>query len=171
MRQKMTLQQVDDAYQNGRRNFNGVEIPASVEPVTDLILDGVSLRNAQLCGVQLTNARLEDVDFTDTNLADVDLSHATCDGADFTRANLTRARLVGTHLLRTTLCGAIIDGAVVASEDIGGPGHIMCALTPLEWGTIQRIRCPIRTDHPLPQKNAGNWYRTVFRWLFACKRP
>lgn len=55
-------------------------------------------------------------------------------------ANLSGADLRWANLRAITLCSATIDGAVVRAEDIGGPGHILCALTDDEWNMIQKGR-------------------------------
>ena len=55
-------------------------------------------------------------------------------------ANLYGANLGGAYLGGVTFCGATIDGAILRSTDIGGPGHILCALTKAEWGLIKEGR-------------------------------
>ena len=60
--------------------------------------------------------------------------------ADLSGADLSGADLSGANLSQITLCGATIDGAVVRDDDIGGPGHILCALTDDEWAMIQAGR-------------------------------
>ncbi len=54
--------------------------------------------------------------------------------------NLFMANLRGANLSRVTLCGATIDGVILSPEDIGGPGHILCALTESEWQMIKEER-------------------------------
>jgi hypothetical protein len=56
-------------------------------------------------------------------------------GANLEGANLSRA-----NLSNTTLCGANIDAAIVARSDIGGPGHILYALTDDEAEIIRKGR-------------------------------
>ena len=69
-----------------------------------------------------------------------DLRGANLCGADLCWANLGGANLRDADLQATTLCNATIDGAVVRADDIGGPGHILCALTDAEWATIREGR-------------------------------
>ncbi len=64
------------------------------------------------------------------NLYGADLSEAYLRGADLREADLSGA----------ILCGAIIDGAIVSPNGIGGPGHILCALTDDEWSLIKKGR-------------------------------
>lgn len=56
------------------------------------------------------------------------------------RANLSGADLSNANLRRISLCGATIDGAIVTPEHIGGPGHILCALTDDEWAWVSEKR-------------------------------
>lgn len=56
------------------------------------------------------------------------------------RADLRGADLSEADLRRISLCNATIDGAIVRPDDIGGPGHILCALTEDEWETIRKKR-------------------------------
>ena len=57
--------------------------------------------------------------------------------ANLRGANLRGADLCEADLCLATFCGATIDGAVVGESDIGGPGHILCALTDDEWEMIK----------------------------------
>lgn len=50
------------------------------------------------------------------------------------------ADLTGANLGRTTFCSATIDGAIIAPDDIGGPGYILYALTADEAAAIERGR-------------------------------
>ena len=61
-------------------------------------------------------------------------------GADLMGADLSGADLSGADLLNITLCGATIDGAILDPDDIGGPGHILYALTTDEAGMIEEKR-------------------------------
>ena len=88
----------------------------------------------------LTRANLTGADLTGANLTGANLTGANLTGADLTRANLTGANLTGAYLSSITLCGATIDGAILRPDDIGGPGHILCALTDAEWETIKQGR-------------------------------
>lgn len=63
---------------------------------------------------------------------------------------LRGADLRGANLAGTTICGAVIDGAIVHPDHIGGPGHILCALTDEEWRTIQNMR----QQNQKPKENA-----------------
>ena len=44
------------------------------------------------------------------------------------------------NLAKTTFSNVNIDGAMVRPEDVGGPGHILCALTDEEWEWVQQGR-------------------------------
>ena len=61
-------------------------------------------------------------------------------GANLSGANLSGADLSEANLSKISLCSATIDGAIVSSKDIGGPGWILCALTDKEWNWIQQNR-------------------------------
>ena len=61
-------------------------------------------------------------------------------GANLFRADLSGADLSKADLSGAVLCNATIDGAVVKLGDIGGPGHILCALTDEEWALIKKGR-------------------------------
>ena len=74
-------------------------------------------------------------DFLYADLMDTDLRRA-----NLRHANLSGADLSGANLQRTTLCGATIDGAILDPDDIGGPGHILCALTDTEWAWVKQQR-------------------------------
>ena len=59
---------------------------------------------------------------------------------DLREADLRGADLSGANLSNISLCGATIDGAKVRPEAVGGPGHILCALTESEWQMIKEER-------------------------------
>ena len=77
---------------------------------------------------------------SEANLGGANLRGANLGGANLRGANLRGANLSGAELRGVILCGAWIDGAVVCTEDIGGPGHILCALTNDEWAWVQANR-------------------------------
>ena len=79
-------------------------------------------------------------DFQGANLSGADLQGANLSFANLSNANLSDANLQGAWLQRTTLCGATIDGAILDPDDIGGPGHILYALTADEAGMIEEKR-------------------------------
>jgi len=85
----------------------------------------------------LAKARAEDTrpDLRNADLSDMDLCNANLRNADLSGANLS-----GANLGNTSFCGATIDGAIIADKDIGGPGHILCALTDAEWDAIRAGR-------------------------------
>jgi len=87
-------------------------------------------RGADLAGAYLTGA-----DLTGANLTGADLA-----GAYLTEADLTHVHLRGANLHRITLCGATIDGVVLSPDALGGPGHILCALTDAEWEQVRTQR-------------------------------
>lgn len=68
------------------------------------------------------------------------LSGADLRGADLSGADLRGAYLRGADLRGAIFCRATIDGATLAPQDIGGPGHILCALTDNEWSAVQKMR-------------------------------
>ena len=82
------------------------------------------------------------------DLHEANLSGANLHGANLSRADLHGANLSGANLSSTSLCGATVDGAVLAHEDIGGPGHILAGLTDDEWKLIQKGR-----SYPCSPKN------------------
>jgi len=79
-------------------------------------------------------------DFHGADLSGADLSGANLTGANLSGANLSGANLTGAILYRITLCGATIDGVILDPDDIGGPGHILCALTNAEWECVKAQR-------------------------------
>ena len=85
-------------------------------------------------------ANLSVADLIETNLSGADLSRANLSGADLRRANLSGANLSGANLIRITLCLATLDGANLREQDIGGPGHILYALTDDEAALIEGRR-------------------------------
>ena len=71
------------------------------------------------------------------NFSDADLSGAALSGADLSGANLSSA-----DLSNISMCRCVIDGATLSENDIGGPGHILYALTEQEAALIQNARNP-----------------------------
>ena len=86
-------------------------------------------------GADLSRANLTGADLTGANLTGADLA-----GAYLTEADLTHVHLRGANLHRITLCGATIDGVVLSPDALGGPGHILCALTDAEWEQVRTQR-------------------------------
>ena len=74
------------------------------------------------------------------NLSGANLREANLRGADLRGADLREADLTGANLSKITWCQATIDGATVSLSDIGGPGHILAALTCQEWAWVQAHR-------------------------------
>jgi hypothetical protein len=99
-----------------------------------------NLRGANLRGADLSWANLRGADLSWANLREANLSGADLREANLSGANLSWANLREANLRNITLCGATIDGAAVRDCDIGGPGHILCALTDEEWETIKAGR-------------------------------
>jgi uncharacterized protein YjbI with pentapeptide repeats len=129
----------------GELIFNG--------PVT--ALRGATLVNAYLGGLDLTYTNFEYTNLKGADLAGADLSYANFNGANLEgadlhkatlrhtilhEANLRNTNLNGADLSRTLLCGATIDGARLEPSDIGGPGHILYALTEEEAEMIRLWR-------------------------------
>ncbi len=111
----------------------------------DVDLRGGRFHCANFTRADLSDADLSDADLSGADFGGADLTRANLTGANLTRANLTgayltRANLTGAYLTRVSFCGATIDGARLNPSDIGGPGHILCALTDDEWATIQAGR-------------------------------
>ena len=79
---------------------------------------------ANLCGADLHSAYLRGADLRGAYLRGANLG-----GANLGGANLGGANLGGADLGRVTWCGATIDGAILRPSSIGGPGHILWALT------------------------------------------
>ncbi len=103
-------------------------------------LSGADLSGADLSGANLSGADLSWADLSGADLRGANLRGANLREADLSGADLSGANLSGADLSQITLCGATIDGAVVRDDDIGGPGHILCALTDDEWAMIQAGR-------------------------------
>jgi uncharacterized protein YjbI with pentapeptide repeats len=108
--------------------------------LTDADLRGVYLAGANFEGANLRRAHfagafLKDANFRGANLAEADMRESILAGADLTNADLR-----GTKLLKAYLCGATIDGALLDQQAVGGPGHVLCALTDREWAMIRLCR-------------------------------
>jgi hypothetical protein len=103
-------------------------------------LSDANLRDANLSHANLNAANLRGADLYGADLSGADLSLADLRGADLSGANLSYANLSGANCSRVSLCSAIIDGARVAPKDIGGPGHILAALTEVEWDRLRENR-------------------------------
>ena len=95
---------------------------------------------ADLSEADLRRADLREANLREAKLLRANLSEAKLSGADLNWADLREAKLLRADLSGVTFCGATIDGAVLQPEDIGGPGWILCALTDLEWSTIEAAR-------------------------------
>ena len=80
-------------------------------------------------------ADLRGADLRGAVLSRADLSYADLRGALLSRADLSRADLRG-----IMLCGALIDGAIVGTDALQGPGSILCCLTPDEFSRIETQR-------------------------------
>ena len=104
-----------------------------IEPKANLY--GADLSEANLRRANLSEANLSGANLSGANLRGADLS-----GADLRGADLSGADLSGANLSEVSFCGATIDGALVYPNDIGGPGHILCALTDEEWKQISERR-------------------------------
>ena len=112
-----------------------LDLPAILARHKQWLADSPDGKRADLSGADLREADLRGAD-----LSGADLSGANLRGANLRGADLSGANLSGANLSQITLCGATIDGAVVRDDDIGGPGHILCALTDDEWAMIQAGR-------------------------------
>ena len=91
-------------------------------------------------GKSLIKAYLGGANLWEANLREADLWGADLWGANLSGANLRGANLREADLTGATLCNATIDGAILYENDIGGPGHILCALTDEEWEMIEAGR-------------------------------
>ncbi len=129
-------------------------------------LSGTDLSEADLINADLSGADLSEADLRKANLSWADLSDANLSGADLTGAILTGADLSGANLreadlskanltwadlTRAILCEAVIDGAMVHPTYIGGPGHILYALTDDEHLQIQAMRKGVNKGIPTEQ--------------------
>jgi len=114
----MTEHELLQRYAEGERDFQGA-----------------NLQGAFLIDADLRDANLQGADLSFAFLMDADLRDATLSGA-----NLKNAALHGTNLRCITLCGATIDGAILNHDAVGGPGHILCALTDAEWAWVKQQR-------------------------------
>ena len=83
----------------------------------------------------LSGSNLIGADLSGSNLSGSNLSGSNLSGSDLSGANLYRA-----DLYKAALCEATIDGVILSQNDIGGPGHILCALTNEEWSIIKKMR-------------------------------
>ena len=108
--------------------------------LTDANLRGATLRSADLRGADLRGADLRGAYLSNADLSGANLSDADLSDADLSGADLSDADLSGAFLSNVTFCGATIDGARVCPEGIGGPGHILYALTQSEADQVKKGR-------------------------------
>jgi len=104
---------------------NGWEIGLS-----DTILKGYNLNNANLEGANLSRAHLEGADLRgahlqranllDAHLEEADLAGAHLEGAELWGAHLQRANLLGAHLEEASLLGAHLEGSNLGDRLIIG---------------------------------------------------
>ena len=103
-------------------------------------LSGATFSEANLREANLRGADLSEADLQCANLRRADLRRADLRGANFSGADLQCADLSEAILHRALFCKATIDGAILFESHIGGPGHILCALTEQEWKLIKAER-------------------------------
>ena len=117
------------------KRINGEVIAVGATVIEIAVANKKNLRGANLSGANLRGA-----DLSGANLCGADLREAYLSGADLSGAYLCGADLSGANLTDITLCCATLDGALVRDGDIGGPGHILCALTDAEWEGVKAGR-------------------------------
>ncbi|MGL5033101.1 MAG: pentapeptide repeat-containing protein [Microcystaceae cyanobacterium] len=99
MVQSSTAQEVQEKYQAGERNFQGVQLRRED-------LHGLTLEGADFSGADFTDANLREANLKGTNL-----EGAYCNGADLSSANLEKANLKGASLIKTYLIKVNLQGA------------------------------------------------------------
>ena len=104
-----------------------------------------------LNGADLSEANLRGADLSGADLSEADLSEAILSWTDLRGADLSKADLTWADLTRAILCEAVIDGAMVHPTYIGGPGHILYALTDDEHLQIQAMHKGVNKGIPTEQ--------------------
>ena len=122
-----------EMYNNGQRNFQGIELIGA--KLNGAILNGADLSQSELMLASLNEACLEQTklqeaylsgaDMIGAYLHSADLAGATLIGVDLTEANLTEANLIkcnlgGACLRNANLRGANLSEAVLIGADLQG---------------------------------------------------
>jgi uncharacterized protein YjbI with pentapeptide repeats len=81
--------------------------------LSQALLSGAKVREANLVGADLAGAQLRDVDLTGANL-----SYANLQGVDFSGATLTGAALMNANLQEADLTGATLKAAILDEADM-----------------------------------------------------
>jgi uncharacterized protein YjbI with pentapeptide repeats len=102
----MTAQELLERYQQGERNFSGIDLQ-------DASLQNISLRHSDLLGANLRGANLYHADLRGTNLSGADLWRA-----DLRQANLQGAILHNADLRDTNMREANLRGAILRDADL-----------------------------------------------------
>ncbi len=103
---------IQDSNQGARANLNNLNLSDMVMPGSKLQnadMAGADFSGADLSGSDLTNANLVRASLHGTNLKDADLSGADLSDADLRGAILTGATLDGVDLWRANLMGCVIS--------------------------------------------------------------
>ena len=124
--------------------FIGPGVPLDDANLSDALLDGANLiqanlYNANLSGAvlinaNLTNAYLSYADLTGANLSNADLNDAYLTYADLSGANLSNAELDDAYLSDADLTGANLTGADLSGTILNGVKSGNITGTPTLWG-------------------------------------
>ncbi|MGD1949786.1 MAG: pentapeptide repeat-containing protein, partial [Leptolyngbyaceae cyanobacterium] len=133
---KITPDAVQRAYGRGHRDF-------SLQPLSRLNLQRMTLSGASFAGAQLRECNLQGADFTNANFSKADLRQcnlknaklsnaymgaSNLENSDLRGANLSRSNLTGANLRGVNLCGADLTGANLTEDQL--------ATTKTNWSTV-----------------------------------
>lgn len=127
----MDIQELTQLYNNGKREFQGLNLPEanlmsinlSGCDLSSAILSVSNLSGANLEGINLSYAKLNVARLSGANLKSACLDHANLNvanliNADLQKANLQNASLVRAELIRTQLTGANLTESNLSGADL-----------------------------------------------------
>lgn len=115
-------------YNDGERDFSGVDLPQAKLSQADLPeinlsganLQGADLKRANLQDADLSWAELHDADLSSASLINTDLSYAKLRNANLSGANLENAYLVSANLREADLSNSSLQDADLTDSILGG---------------------------------------------------
>lgn len=114
----MNAQQLVNRYNDGERDFSGIEIPNASLQDTDL--SGICLTGARLPGAFLRSAKLVEADLSYADLRGAEMGGGDFKGADLTGANLRGAILSAADMQGANLAYANLRETLIAESNLFG---------------------------------------------------
>ncbi|MGD1856740.1 MAG: pentapeptide repeat-containing protein [Leptolyngbyaceae cyanobacterium] len=133
---KITPEAVQNAYERGHRDF-------SLQPLSRLNLQRMTLSGASFAGAQLTDCNLQGTELINSNFSKADLRNcnlrntklsnaymgeANLENSDLRGADLNRCNLTGANLKGVNLCGADLTNAALTDKQL--------SVAKTNWSTI-----------------------------------